>query len=113
MNKDLIILNLLIGWEIIHLSKTGKKVSMRLREFPGKDSRFIRVTFSKCDLAVFLDLNKGQIEDFKQFNFKNSLFYNVNAESDGIISIHLLKDDEFAGILKIIPGGMAFEFTAK
>lgn len=40
MNKDLIIFNLLFGWEIIHLSKKGRKVSIRFREFPDKGCRF-------------------------------------------------------------------------
>jgi hypothetical protein len=36
MEKDIIIFNLLIGWEIIHFSKVRKKLSFRLRDFPDK-----------------------------------------------------------------------------
>ena len=113
MNKDITILNLLLGWEIIHLSKKGEKVAIRLREFLGKSSRFIRVTFSKCDLAVFMGLNTGQIEDFTKFNFQKTVFCNINEENEGIISIHLLKGTDIIGILKIISEEITFEFTTK
>ncbi len=113
LNKDLTILNLLLGWEIIHLSKKGKKVTMRLREFLGKGSRFIRVIFSKCDLAVFLELNNGQIENFTKFNFQKTIFCNINEENDGIIGIYLLKETDLIGILKIISTEITFEFTKR
>ena len=113
MNKDITILNLLLGWEIIHLSKRGRKVTIRLREFPEKPTRFLRATFSKCVLAVMLDFNNGQIENFTLFNFKGCIFYQVNIENDRIISIQLLKEERLAGALKIQSSEISFEFTSK
>ena len=106
-------MNLLIGWEIIHLSKAGKKISIRLKEFPDKYSRFLRITFDKCSIAVMLDFNQGQIEDLTSFDFKGCVFTKINIENDGIISIHLLKQSELVGALKLAPNEIIYDFTAK
>ncbi|MBN2015495.1 hypothetical protein JW766_01550 [Candidatus Dojkabacteria bacterium] len=113
MNKDIIILKLLLGWEIIHISKNGKKVSIRLREFPGKGSRFIRATFSMCDIAVFIELENGQLEDFSKIRIRDAILYKVHKEIDGIISIHILKGNNIFGILKIHAMEIKFDFTTK
>lgn len=111
--KDVIILKLLNGWEIIHLSKSGKKVSIRLREFPDEYSRFFRITFVRCSTAVLLNFNKGKIEDITSFDFKGCVFSNINIENYGLISIHLLKQSELIGALKISPGELKYDFTTK
>lgn len=113
MNKNIIILNLLIGWEIIHLSKKSKKLSIRLREFPGGDNRFIRITFSQCSLVAYFDVDTKQTENFKQFNFKNSFVKSITAEDDGIISFRIIKDKNNIGIFKIVSDEIEFEFTSK
>lgn len=112
--KDLIIFNLLLGWEVIHLSKRGKKVTIRLREFPEKPNRFLRITFSKCKLAVIIDFNKGkQIEDFSAFDSNTCALSEVKMEPDGIFSLFLLGKDGKLGILKILSGDISFDFTSK
>lgn len=113
LNKDFIILNLLQGWEIIHLSKKGKNVIIRLREFPEKPTRFLRATFSKCAVAVVLDFNNRQTDDFSLFNFKGCIFSQTTIEGDGIISIHILRGNELVGALKIRPLEISFGFTSK
>ena len=113
MEKDITILNLLIGWEIIHFSKTGKKLSFRLREFPGKHSRFFRISFNKCTLAEILNFSQGQTEDLSSFNFKGCIFAQAKMENDQIISIHLLKNSELVGALKIVSNEITYNFTAK
>ena len=96
--KDIIILNLLIGWEVIHLAKRGRKVTIRLKEFPTNPNRFLRVTFLRCSIAVFIDFNYGKIENFTRFDFKACTIGNVNLGSDDIISIFLYRKDEQGGI---------------
>ena len=113
MNKDLIILKLLLAWEIIHLSKKGENLTLRLREYKEKDSRFIRVKFLKCQLISFLDLNYGQIDDLDFEKFRSSMFYGINEEADGILSIQIIKGKELLGFLKILPNEIGFEFTTK
>jgi len=113
MEKDIIVLNLLVGWEIIHLSKSGKKVSVRLREFPDNHSRFFRITFSKCSLAVILDFAHMQTEDFSNFNFKGCIFSQINMENDQMIGIHLIKQSKLVGALKIISDEINYDFTTK
>jgi hypothetical protein len=114
MEKDIIILNLLIGWEIIHLSKNGNKLSIRLREFSGKHSRFFRINFSKCSLVVILDFAHGvQTEDLSSFNFKGCIFSQINMENDRMISIHLLKQSEFVVALKIMSNEIEYDFSTK
>ncbi len=113
LKKDIIILNLLIGWEVIHLTKRGRKVTIRLREFPGKPNRFLRVTFSKCDVAVIIDFNNGQIENFSYFNFKACTIGEVNLQSDGIISIFLYNNNIHGGILKILSDEVSHDFTSR
>ena len=112
MNKDIIILKLLFGWEIIHLSKRGKKVTIRFREFPDAHSRFLRAIFSNCSPAVMLDYKKGQIEDFSLFNFKCCILYVINIENDGIVSIRLLKENNPAGALNIRAGEVSFDLLS-
>ena len=102
LKNDIIILNLLIGWEIIHIAKTGKKLSVRLREFPGKHSRFFRITFNKCSVATILDFVSFKTEDIACFDFSGCIFSRIEKEGDEMISIHLLKHSEFVGSLKII-----------
>ena len=111
--KDIIILNLLIGWEVIHLAKRGKKVTIRLKEFPTNPNRFLRATFLRCSIAVILDFNAGQIEDFTHFNFKACTVGNVKLESDDIISFFLYRNDEQGGILKISCVEVSHEFTSR
>ena len=111
--KDIVILNLLIGWEVIHLAKRGKKVIIRLKEFPTNPNRFLRVTFLRCSIAVIIDFNAGQIEDFTHFNFKACNIGNVKLESDGIISIFLYRNDKQGGILKISCDEVSHEFTSR
>jgi hypothetical protein len=113
LKKDIIILNLLIGWELIHLAKRGRKVTIRLKEFPTNPSRFLRVTFLRCSTAVILDFNAGQIEDFAHFNFKACTIGNVKIGSDDIISIFLYRNDEQGGILKISCVEVSHEFTSR
>ena len=113
LNKDIIILKLLIGWEIIHLSKNGKKVVIRLRDFPEKPNMFLSATFSKCDLAVVLDFNNGQIDNFDLFEFKGCVFDNINLEYEHIINIHLLRGHELVGALKIKSHAISFNFTTR
>ena len=113
LNKDFIILNLLLGWEIIHLSKRGKTVNIRLREFPEKPTRFVRVTFSKCVIAEILDYKTLQTDDFTSFNFKGCLIYEPVNELKEIVSIHLMKDNEPVGALKIMAHEISFGFTSK
>ena len=113
LNKDIIILKLLIGWEIIHLSKNGKKVVIRLRDFPEKPNMFLSATFSKCDLAVVLDFNNGQIDNFALFEFKGCVFDNINLEYEHIINIHLLRGQEPVGALKIKSHAISFNFTTR
>ena len=112
--KDLIIFNLLLGWEVIHLSKRGKKVTIRLREFPEKPNRFLRITFSKCELAAIIDFNEGkQIEDFSAFDSNTCSLSEVKMEPDGIFSLFLFNRDGRLGILKVLPGDISFNFTSK
>ena len=113
LNKDFLILNLLLGWEIIHLSKRGKKVTIRLREFPEKPTRFVRVSFSKCVIAEILDYKTLQTDDFTSFNFKGCLIYEPVNELKEIVSIHLMRDNEPVGALKIMPHEISFSFTSK
>jgi hypothetical protein len=93
MEKDITILNLLIGWEIIHFSKTGRNLSFRLREFPDKHSRFFRISFNKCTLAEILNFSQGQTEDLSSFNFKGCVFAQVKIENGAfpVISLQYLK----------------------
>ena len=111
--KDIIILNLLIGWEVIHLVKRGRKITIRFREFPTKPTRFLRVTFLKCDIAVILDFNDGQIDNFAHFNFKACTIGNVKLEPDGLISIFLYSNDDHGGILKILCDEVSHDFTSR
>ena len=113
MEKDIIILNLLIGWEIIHFSKTRKKLSFRLREFPDKHSRFFRISFDKCTLAEILDFSQGQTDDLSSFNFEGCIFAQAKMENDRIINIQLLKKSELVGALKIVSNEITYNFTAK
>ena len=114
LQKDLIILNLLIGWEVIHLSKRGKKVTIRLREFPEEPNRFLRITFSKCEIAVIIDLNKNaQIENFSAYDSKTCALSKVTMEPDGIIILFLFSRKEKLGILKVLPDNISFDFTSK
>ena len=113
MNKDFIILNLLVGWEIIHLSKRGKKVNIRLREFPVKPTRFVRVTFSKCVFAEILNYETIQTDDFASFNFEGCQIYEAVNELKEIVNIHLLRDNEPVGALKIMAHEISFGFTSK
>ena len=111
--KDIIILNLLIGWEVIHLAKRGRKVTVRLKEFPTNPNRFLRVTFLRFSIAVIIDFSVGQTEDFTHFNFKACTIGNVNLGSDDIISIFLYRNDELRGILKISCVEVLHEFTSR
>lgn len=112
--KDLIILNLLIGWEIIHLSKRGKSVAIRLREFPEEPNRFIKINFSKCELAIIIDINEDkQFEDFSIFNWRACTLSKVKMEPDGILSIFLVGEDGKLGIMKFLAGDILFEFKTK
>ena len=113
LNKDFIILNLLLGWEIIYISKRGKKVNIRLREFPERPTRFIRVTFSKCVFAEILNYKTLQTVDFTSFNFEGCLIYEAVNELKEIVSIHLLRDNEPVGALKILPHEISFDFTSR
>jgi hypothetical protein len=113
LKNDIIILNLLIGWEIIHIAKTGKKLSVRLREFPGKHSRFFRLTFNKCSVATIVDFVSAKTEDIACFNFIGCMFSRIEMEGDGMISIQLLKHSEFVGSLKIVSQEIGYDFTTK
>ena len=113
MEKDLIILNLLIGWEIIHLTKSGKKLSISLREIPGNESRFLRITFEKCFVVEFLNFSNAKEQNISTFNFTGCIFARVNIEHGEMINIHLLKDAEFIGSFKIVPSEIGYKFTAK
>lgn len=114
LNKDFLILNLLLGWEIIHLSKRGKKVTIRLREFPEKPTRFVRVSFSKCVVAEILDYKKTlQTDDFASFDFEGCLIYEAVHELKEIVSIHLLRDNEPVAAIKIMAHEISFDFTSK
>ena len=113
MDKDLIILNLLIGWQIIHLSKTGKKLSIRLREFADGESRFLRITFLKCFVAEFLNFSDKNGHDISTFNFTDCIFARVTKEYDEMINIHLVKGSELAGSLKIVTSEVEYKFTTK
>ena len=113
MEKDLVILNLLIGWQIIHLSKTGKKLSIRLREFPEGESRFLRITFSKCFLTEFLNFSSEKGKDIKSYDFTGCILSRVTKGYDEMISIHLVKNLALAGSLKIVPSEVAYKFTSK
>jgi hypothetical protein len=113
LKKDIIVLNLLIGWEIIHFSKKAKKLSLRLREFPEIDSRFLRVTFSKCFVLEFYNFSNTKETDILKFDFSGLTFASVTLEQDEIINIHLLKKSEFVGSLKIVPSEVDFQFTTK
>ncbi len=111
--KDIIILNLLIGWEVIHLAKRGRKVTIRLKEFLTNPNRFLRLTFLRCSIAVIIDFNARQIEDFTHFNFKACTIGNVKLGSDDIISIFLYRNDEQGGILKLSCVEVSHEFTSR
>ena len=113
MTKDFIILNLLFGWEIIHLSKKGNKLTIRLREFKDHPSRFIRITFTRCSVAAFLDFNSAQTDDFSLFEFKGCIFYKAEIDKENIVSIHLLRGNELVGAIKIQPLEISFDFTTK
>ena len=113
MNKDFIILNLLFGWEIIHLSKKGNKLTIRLREFKDNPSRFIRITFRRCSFASFLDFNSAQTDDFSLFEFKECILYKAEIDKENIVNIHLLWNNELVGALKILPHEISFDFTSK
>ena len=113
MEKDIIILNLLIGWEIIHFSKIRKKLSFRLREFPDNHTRFFRLSFDKCTLAEILDFSKRQTEDLSSFNFEGCILGQSKIENDRIISIHLLKKSGLVGALKIESNKITYDFTVK
>ena len=63
---------------------------IRLREFPEKPNRFLRITLSKCELAAIIDLEKGwQIGDFSAFDLNACALSEVKMEPDGIFSIFL------------------------
>jgi hypothetical protein len=111
--KDIIILNLLIGWEVIHLAKRGRKVTIRLKEFPTNPNRFLRVTFLRCSIAEIIDFNAGQIEDFTHFNFEACIIGNVKLGSDDIISNLLFRNAEQGSILKISCAEVSHEFTSR
>ena len=113
LNRDFIIFNLLLGWEIIYFSKKGNKLTIRLREFREKPTRYIRVTFTQCAFAVILDFNKRQTDDLSLFNFKGCIFYRAEIEGDRIVNIHLLREKELGGALKIQPLGISFDFTSR
>lgn len=113
MNKDFLILNLLLGWEIIHLSKRGKKVTIRLREFPEKPTRFVRVTFAKCVVAEILDYKTLQTDDFVSFDFERCLIYEAVHELKEIVSIHLLRGNKPVAAIKIMAHEISFDFTSK
>ena len=103
----------IIGWEVIHLSKRGRKVTIRLKEFPTNPNRFLRVTFLRCSIAVIIDFNAGQIEDFTHFNSRACTIGNVKLGSDDLISIFLYHNDEQGGILKISCVEISHEFTSR
>jgi len=113
LNKDFLILNLLLGWEIIHLSKRGKKVTMRLKEFPDSPTRFVRVTFSKCVVAEIIDYKTLQTDDFASFKFEGCLISKAVHELKEIASIHLLRDNEPVAAIKIMSNEISFDFTSK
>ena len=113
LNKDFMILNLLFGWEIIHLSKRGKKVTIRLKEFPDKPTRFVRVTFSKCVVSEIIDYKTLQTDDFASFDFEGCLIYKAVHELKEIVSIHLMRGNEPVGALKIMAHEISFGFTSK
>ena len=93
--------------------KIGKKLSVRLREFSGKHSKFFRITFNKCSVATILDFVSAKTEDIASFNFIGCMFSRIQMEGDGLISIHLLKHSEFVGSLKIVSQEIGYDFTTK
>jgi hypothetical protein len=107
------VLNLLFGWEIIHLSKRGKKVTIRLKEFPDKPTRFVRVTFSKCVVAEIIDYKTLQTDDFASFDFEGCLLYKAVHELKEIVSIHLLRDNDPVASIKIMADEISFDFTSR
>jgi len=113
LNKDFIIFNLLFGWKIIYLSKKGNKLTIRLREFDDEPSRFIRITFTRCSFASFLDFSSTQTDDFSRFEFKGCMLYKAEIDKENIVNINLLRNNELAGALKILPHKISFEFTSK
>jgi hypothetical protein len=66
------------------------QVTIRPKEFPTNPNRFLRVTFLRCSIAVIIDFNAGQIEDFTHFNLKACTIGNVKLGSDDIISIFII-----------------------